>query len=100
MRKHDATGGSAIKVGDLVQIVHQCCSADSELGEIFLVAAITTEPTHCSDCGYFHYGPAAYDVQFPAASDFGAVPLTWLKRIPPPAELGIVDEKEDIREPA
>ena len=86
-----------IKTGDMVVIVYQCCSVDSELGHVFRVTKVLETGTGCSYCGDTFEGLCAE-----AADGSGphAVPLHWLKRIPPLEELEGQNQKEDLREPA
>jgi hypothetical protein len=75
---------SAIRVGDLVQVVHFCCDVDSELGAIFAVRRVYSHTTDCKICGYTYTGSV---VQADDAGQSHGIPTHWLKRIPPLDEL-------------
>jgi hypothetical protein len=75
---------SAIKVGDLVQVVHFCCDVDSELGVIFGVGRVYSHTTDCHICGYTYTGIV---VRADDAGQSHGIPAHWLKRIKPLDEL-------------
>lgn len=86
-----------IQVGDLVAIVRPtpCCNNFTAIGAHFRVSAISDwTPKGCRFCGNKRnaLGADGYkDLR---------IDISRLKRIPPPEELGIVDEKENLKEPA
>ena len=90
---------SAIKVGDLVQVVKwPCCGR--LLGHVFTVGKLwnVDSPHRCMYCGTdAPKGIAAVSMESP--TDVGGM-VQWLKRIPPLEELEGQNQKEDLREPA
>lgn len=81
-----------ISVGDLVMVVkpNRCCGAKGKsFGAIFRVEAFVTEWARCHYCHHKEY-------ESDAIGSYGSVSRYRLKRIPPPEELGIVDEKEEL----
>lgn len=85
-----------ISPGDLVQLVYSCCN--DRLGMIFTVKGIRPSGFHirCCICKQRVLnappGTPATDQGDPTAR----WPLFWLKRIPPPEELGLLEEKEEL----
>lgn len=86
-----------ISVGDLVMVVrwqHDCVNPLIPLGKPFIVTVIRPTTGRCSKCGKKYMEP---NFGAEGASEKHAlVPLSWLKRIPPPDELGLIDEKEEL----
>jgi hypothetical protein len=80
-----------IKVGDLVQVIHQCCALDSELGSIFVISRIEMRHGICPGCGYT--SASAFEPMAMESGCPGHVPVKWLKRIPDFPELA--DERHD-----
>lgn len=80
-----------VSVGDLVAVVHECCQQIGLLGRIRQVTKIQVSPTRCPYCGDYDAG-----VHVLSATSNNGVPIHWVKRIPPPDELGIVDEHEEL----
>ncbi|MCR4300666.1 MAG: hypothetical protein NUV51_03575 [Sulfuricaulis sp.] len=85
---------SEIKEGDLVQVVRwPCCGVG--LGGVFRVVEILSPNAgHCK-CGApqpFEAHPVGAGIP---SKRWGA-PISWLKRIPPLAELDDVQTKEEI----
>jgi hypothetical protein len=82
-----------IKVGDLVVVVrgHVC-----DLGIVFAVARVetTTDYWHCAACGYV--GDVTTETWAFLGKGVDGSPLSWLRRIPPLAELGEVEHDESI----
>ena len=81
-----------ISVGDLVVVVKPGCT-DKYLGYTYRVSRITTEIGPCMHCGGEH-GSGPLVCEHPKIGT-GGFRLSRLKRIPPPEELGIVDEKTE-----
>ncbi len=84
---------SDIKVGDLVVVVrwpHEHCNS---LGHILSIAALAPS-SQCRVCGYISTETSA------VTEDHWAVPLSWLKRIPPLEELEGQRTEEKLKEPA
>lgn len=79
-----------IKEGDLVVSVISCC--DKWYGRVFTVARSRYSDAQCEACGYLH----APQVFVGTAGQNYGIPLAWVKRIPPPEELNIVDEREEL----
>ena len=84
-----------IKVGDLVQAIrgHECV-----LGFTFTVASIHGQQGggwKCDRCGLIDLAP---EEKYGASQDYGthAIPLGWLKRIQPLAELEGEKHEEEI----
>jgi hypothetical protein len=89
---------SAIKAGDMVMFVRACCSAGNPyLGMVFQVERIQGKfPwVWCHGCNRRHVGKFARFKLHPGP-DTAWIPPAWLKKIPPPEELGIVNEREEI----
>ena len=94
-----------ISVGDLVQIVAECCDPGTVRGRFGMVLEISLGLFECEDCLHLERSVQTNieglaqlpDEPFEA---FGWVPLAWLKRIPPLSELEGEKTQEDIREPA
>ena len=81
-----------ISVGDLVVVLKPtpCCGRSDSVGLHFTVDALKLPYARpCHWCGIVRTAPAAI------YRDIGAFDLYRLKRIPPPGELGIVDEKTE-----
>ena len=89
-----------ISVGDLVQIVRADCDGAirNVLGNVYTVTAIGAEARHCPWCK--HHFTAAETATTDRPSKSGvynhAVPLAWLKRIPPIEELEGEKRDEEI----
>ena len=81
-----------IKRGDLVQVIlpAPCCGKDDTIGHIFLATTIDSHEGNCRRCGRAR--PKGTVV---AGDGDGFYHLFRLKRIPPPEDLGIVDEKTE-----
>lgn len=83
-----------IKVGDLVVIVRECCPVDSVLGHVHYVLALETG-SFCDECGADDNEPSAVLEEYEDDFNF-AVPLSYLKRIPPLEKLeGLESEEAD-----
>ena len=83
-----------ISVGDLVQIARPrpCCGTIQKFfGDTFVVTNLMfrteTECWNCRD---------ASDILLAEGHPQGLYDIRSLKRIPPPEELGIVDEREEL----
>ena len=75
-----------IKVGDVVMIVRwpHACQGGKYLGRVYTVHFLFDHST-CSRCNHtFWQTVGALDVEGPGV---GAVPLAWLKKIPPLDEI-------------
>lgn len=80
---------SDIKVGDLVRVaVAPHAHAADVFGWIFQVARIG-DCCQCSACGHIFVEPSAW------YTDHNAMPLSWLRRIPPLSELESTETKEE-----
>lgn len=95
-----------ISVGDLVQVVrgHQCF-IDAIGGRIFIVTEIVAQQGGGWFCQRCNTPDLAASDKFGARANWktrkgAAIPLSWLKRIPPIDELEDEKQKEDLREPA
>jgi hypothetical protein len=82
--------------GDLAQVTEQHCPAAAVIGYVVTVGDI--EPAHptmylrCPACKQTY----AHGEQHALVENLQLYhPLRWLRRIPPPGELGIVDEKTE-----
>ena len=89
-----------IKVGDLAQVIHECCAPGKVIGHVGRVLELSPGFFECEDCGHQDRGVHARVEGMSSTPDdafesMGWVPAQWLKRIPPAGELGIVDEKRD-----
>ena len=85
-----------IAVGDLVQVLHQCCYAE-HIGKIFTVSLLYFGCGKCDFCRTDHTGvPSAH---LDGAEDWG-FRRSWLKRIPPLDELESTKTDEPMKEPA
>lgn len=74
----------AIKVGDLVQVVHSCCGAF--VGTIATVRGFKDPaPAPCQDCG--RSAASLVRAEFDRSTFPLTAPVAWLKRIPPLSEL-------------
>lgn len=85
-----------IKIGDLVMFVRSCCTVYLDGVSIFKVEDMNDGPIGwartCKGCRN-----ALPNGQFASPSrDVWGAPVSWLKRIPPPEELGVVDEREEL----
>lgn len=85
-----------IRSDDFVVCVKGCPRCGYRLGMVFRVLAVRTPNGGGFDCGRcrlpaMHMGESAV-----MHSGECGVPLSWVKRIPPPEELGIVDEREEL----
>jgi hypothetical protein len=76
---------SAIKVGDLVQVIRPGCR-DAFIGRIFVVSRVGPSMTVCVGCGTTHGYPELTPLAFPVGSNRG-FEFPRLKRIPPLDEL-------------
>lgn len=81
-----------ISVGDLVCFSRSCCDKYRDGVYMFVVGAIHRPFPLGTACTYCHtpIGSAMYAVDDPR---YPGAPLAWLKRIPPPDELGLEQEK-------
>jgi hypothetical protein len=81
-----------IKVGDLVVVVRwpHSCQGNKFLGSVFRIGALSSS-VQCPRCGEIFKTPVAHPEE-----KSRAIPLAWLKRIPPLSEL----ETEKTNEPA
>lgn len=85
-----------IKVGDLVVVVGSHCGG-SALGIIRTVIEIKTNYYgQCSKCGFRQVHSVVGVLDGPAPWSLWHVPLPWLRRIPPLAELDEVERDESI----
>jgi hypothetical protein len=87
-----------IKVGDLVQIVRECCEPGTVRGRIGRVLEISGGRFECEDCLWRTTRPQARIDGLASAADtltdtLGWVPVAWLQRIPDFPELA--DERHD-----
>ena len=81
-----------IEVGDLVVVVRWPCCKEW-LGKIFRVGRINQEPpTFCTKCKALH-GSVYAAIE---RSDTFASPITWLRKIPPLAELESVERETEL----
>lgn len=89
-----------IKVGDLVVAVRGCPGCGFRLGMHFQVSRIRTPRAEklggfmCQVCGWLKVAPDE-----PCAEGYdanGALPIAWLKRIPPLEELEGEKRREEI----
>lgn len=87
-----------IQVGDLVQVIKPCrhCGDTRGMGYFYRVEVVEWSGAAPSDCCRNTDNEIC---AFPPYPELG-YPLYVLKRIPPPEELGIVDEREKLTEPA
>lgn len=84
-----------IQVGDLVVVLRNHCEQDQrKIGYVFRTMEHWRKGFVCP-CGKVTYDGDA----FSDGSDL-CWERSWLKRIPPPEELGIVNENEKLKEPA
>ena len=87
-----------IKVGDLVVVVHSCCSDTREgLGQVFRVSNVRMCKPHgilCRKCGYTGHEMMAEPEE--ETKVLSHAPFSWLKRIPPLGELDDVRQDEEI----
>ncbi len=82
-----------IKVGDLVIVIHICCDGvNTPLGKITTIAEIRHNVTCCDKCGQRNDTTHAASIQ----NFQNGLPLSWLKRIPPLAELEGEKRDEEI----
>ena len=82
-----------IKVGDLVRVVKAHCPGfDREAsGVVFVVEELSGPRAHrCSHCRSIFFGVVAL------GGDNWAIPLPYLRRIPPLSELEDVKREEEI----
>ena len=89
-----------IQVGDLVAVIVSC--HPPAFGSFFVVGGFEHgSVSNCIFCGKEHLGPfARAEDHFGPERQFFTAPLSWLKRIPPLAELEGQRTEETIREPA
>jgi len=80
-----------IKAGDLVIVVHQCCDRLKAVGAIKRVNAVNNETTLCRHC---FDGGTRLCAHFEGTPPHVWTPLSWLKKIDPPA----LEEKTTTRE--
>ena len=90
-----------IKVGDLVRIVYSraCCEATCCGGEMFIVAMINEPPPswkRCAHCGI----PWPNENRAASSIYEGGCPLSWLRKINPPADAVSEDARKTSAEPA
>ena len=84
-----------IAPGDLVQIVRDCCGI--YVGQTFFVARMMGASLHrCQTCGYKSEQALVYTGQPQNGFNACYVPLAWLKKFPPLAELGDVKQEDEI----
>lgn len=85
-----------IDVGDLVVVVRPgCCDGTQFLGLTFRVVRLESDRVRCGKCRKA-LGRLTLALTG-KASNPRHVPVVLLKRIPPPEELGIVDEREELK---
>lgn len=94
-------GDKQIGVGDLAVVIkpNPHCGCPDKLGRYLRVTHICPGKKYriCDTCGAKAEGGGWLIAEFDGGRTIG---LDRIKRVPPPDELGIVDEKEDLREPA
>ena len=85
-----------IQVGDLVWVAKPTrCGCWTNAGKVFTVAKLSSNKRgRCITCQQETYPPGTLTAYW--AELDGWAEVTRLKRIPPPEELGIVDEREEI----
>ena len=78
-----------ISPGDLVVIIraHRC--ATDLIGKVFTVGGFSRNGSKCEECGEVFFEPSAY------YASRAAVPLSWLKKIPPLNEPETVEQDEE-----
>ena len=92
-----ATPGAPIQVGDLVEVIYSCCN--DQLGLFGRVDGWSRRSGDWVGCSVCAKPVPGQNEEF--ALVWGAKwPPSWLKRIPPLAELEGTKTEEDIREPA
>lgn len=86
-----------IEVGDLVQVVHTCCTAFVEGSPVFKVTSFYNLRDYVNRCRYCYTAlPAeqyAKDGDGPGRPGY---PLSWVKRIPPLHEPQAADTREPV----
>ena len=86
---------SDIKAGDLVMVVRWPCCGHG-LGAIFQVKSVFTYPRGarpiCVRCWTVHDHEPVADALYP----FHLAPISWLKKIDPPAESERAEHREEI----
>lgn len=87
----------AISVGDLVMVVRTCCDAHYNVigGAIFTVSKIDNSNVECEFCGWTERKVIRAIASKDYTKDRQAAPFSWLKRIPPASDLGLLDEREE-----
>jgi hypothetical protein len=88
---------SAIKAGDLVMVVHVCCTrlgagALTRPGVPVTVRSFKVRHVQCSSCGWT-------DKQCRTANIVERnswAPVAWLKKIDPPAERESIEHREEL----
>ena len=92
-----------ISVGDLVEIIKPMrCRCNGSLGRLFVVqemAAQSLPGRHYKrdgGCDRFTYPPGTVVAVWDDHGNEMTTEISRLKRIPPPEELGIVDEREEL----
>ena len=90
-----------IKVGDLVRIVYSraCCEATCCGVEMFIVAMINEPPPswkRCAHCGI----PWPNENRAARSIKACGLPLSWLRKIDPPADAISEDARRPMKEPA
>lgn len=85
-----------IQVGDLVVVVGSCCS--SHLGYVFKVETLFAGQTFKCSGGSGGCGRRQYDTVCAGIRNKIAVPMKWLKRIPPDILDADVEERREIKE--
>lgn len=86
----------SIKAGDLVMVVRgHSCSLQLVAGVPFMVRRVdpASISMRCPQCG--HRWPPEQNVEYPGFNG-GAVPVSWLIKIDPPALTESVTEHEEI----
>jgi hypothetical protein len=86
---------SAIKAGDLVEVIHGDCEHNLlEKGMVFNVIAVSLEISWCLICRRSRLGVVHAEIRLDGRSAWK--PLTWLRKIEPPDELKRIERREEI----
>lgn len=110
MTARDATRDESIQVGDMVVMVRgHDCLYQRKAGVPFVVTGFVRPKGGGWTCGYCKQRSVGADepgalglLSKKKVTEYSApaIPISWLKRIPPLAELESEKTQEDIREPA
>ena len=88
---------SEIKAGDLVMVVHVCCEPNSRaLGAIFKVKKITIDDSRCPYCRDFFNNTRRAVAQEVWGDGYKCAPVSWLKKIDPPAIPETEERDEEV----